>query len=127
MQSYLGRMISTALPRSSNSRLSPYTTSANPPTLATGASSGVIITTNIAGLAGAGGGGDSPSFTGSGSGPTATAGPRRISFSGIGTAGTLGDRNSSAGRDFGAGNNFVAGWDFTGTESSFTSAVLALD
>jgi hypothetical protein len=87
----------------------------------------VIITTNMAGMAGAGVGGDPPSFIGSGSGPTATAGPRPISFSGIGTAGTLGDRNSSAGIAFGARNNFVAGWGFTGTEASFTCTVLALD
>ena len=47
MQSYFGRMISTALPRSSSSRLSPPTTSPSPPTFATGVSSGVSMTTNI--------------------------------------------------------------------------------
>ena len=68
MQSYLGRMISTALPRSSSSRASPKVTSPSPPTLATGASSGVIITTNI-GLTGRGGavGGGALSTFGSGS------------------------------------------------------------
>jgi len=81
----------------------------------------------MAGMAGAGGGGDPPSFTGLGSGPTSTADPRPISFSGIGTAGTLGDRNSSAGSALGAGNNFVDGWGFTGTEADFTCTVLALD
>src|SRR6267142_1896739 len=45
MQSYLGRMISTALPRSSSSRLSPKTTSPRPPAWATGAHSGATITT----------------------------------------------------------------------------------
>src|SRR5512132_1718069 len=43
MQSYFGRMISTAWPRISSSRLSPKTTSASPPTLATGASSAETI------------------------------------------------------------------------------------
>src|SRR5437016_8503277 len=47
MQSYFGRMISTELPRIANSRLSPNTTSPNPPTLATGAHSDAIITTYI--------------------------------------------------------------------------------
>src|ERR1035441_7941943 len=56
MKSYLGRMISTALPRISSSRASPYTTSARPPTLATGVSSDAIITTNMTGMAGRGGG-----------------------------------------------------------------------
>src|SRR3989442_14199192 len=55
MQSYLGRMSSTALPRSSNSRLRPNATSASPPTLATGANSGVIMTMNMAGTTGGGG------------------------------------------------------------------------
>src|SRR2546422_10876735 len=55
MQSYLGRMSSTALPRSSNSRLRPNATSASPPTLATGANYGVIMTMNMAGTTGGGG------------------------------------------------------------------------
>ena len=38
-------MISTVCPRRANSRLSPATTSASPPTLASGASSGVTCTT----------------------------------------------------------------------------------
>src|SRR5215472_5619572 len=44
MQSYLGSRISTELPRISNSRLSPNTTSPKPPTLATGAHSEATIT-----------------------------------------------------------------------------------
>src|SRR5215472_5724104 len=44
MQSYLGSRISTELPRISNSRLSPNTTSPRPPTLATGAHSEATIT-----------------------------------------------------------------------------------
>ena len=48
MQSYFGRMISTEWPRISSSRLSPNTTSASPPTLATGASSADTITMYMA-------------------------------------------------------------------------------
>src|SRR5450631_1492413 len=48
MQSYLGRMMSTAWPRVSNSRLRPKTTSPNPPACATGAHSEATITTNTA-------------------------------------------------------------------------------
>src|ERR1035441_7215950 len=48
MQSYFGTMISTAWPRSSNSRLSPNMTSPNPPACATGAHSLATITTNTA-------------------------------------------------------------------------------
>jgi len=81
----------------------------------------------MAGMAGASGGGDSPFFTGSVSCPTATADPRPISFSGIGTAGTLGDRNSSAGGAFGNGKAFVEDSGFTGTEASFTIPGFALD
>ena len=47
MQSYFGSMISTAWPRISSSRLRPNTTSARPPTLATGAHSDAIITMYI--------------------------------------------------------------------------------
>src|ERR1035441_8439826 len=65
MQSYLGRMISTALPRISNSRASPYTTSARPPTLGTGVSPHAINTTNMAGMAGRGGGAASRAGVGS--------------------------------------------------------------
>src|SRR5450759_4229119 len=46
MQSYVGRMISTAWSRFSNSRLRPKTTSPNPPACATGAHSEATITTN---------------------------------------------------------------------------------
>src|SRR5664279_5143410 len=48
MQSYLGRMMSTAWPRVSNSRLRPKTTSPNPPACATGAHSEATITMNTA-------------------------------------------------------------------------------
>jgi hypothetical protein len=48
MQSYLGRMISTAWPRFSSSRLRPKTTSPNPPACATGAHSEATITMNTA-------------------------------------------------------------------------------
>src|SRR5512147_1343306 len=48
MQSYFGRMISTAWPRTSSSRVKPKTTSASPPTLATEASSAEIITMYMA-------------------------------------------------------------------------------
>ena len=48
MQSYFGRMISTAWPLTSSSRLRPNTTSASPPTLATGASSAETITMYMA-------------------------------------------------------------------------------
>src|SRR6516225_2878196 len=45
MLAYFGRMISTAFPLSSSSRLSPATASPSPPALATGAHSAVTITT----------------------------------------------------------------------------------
>ena len=45
MLAYLGRMISTAFPRSSSSRLRPDTISPSPPALAAGAHSGATITT----------------------------------------------------------------------------------
>src|ERR671931_884072 len=45
MQSYFGRTISTAFPRSSSSRRNPHTTSPRPPAWTTGAHSGAIITT----------------------------------------------------------------------------------
>jgi len=45
---YFGRMISTAFPRNSSSRLRPDTTSPSPPALAAGAHSGATITTYIA-------------------------------------------------------------------------------
>src|ERR1035441_7874201 len=48
MQSYLGRMMSTAWPRFSSSRLRPKTTSPNPPACATGAHSEATITMNTA-------------------------------------------------------------------------------
>ena len=44
MPEYFGRMISTACPRISSSRLSPNTTSPSPPALAAGAHSGATIT-----------------------------------------------------------------------------------
>src|ERR1039457_103564 len=47
MQSYFGKIISTKLPLMDSSYDSPCTTSPSPPTLATGAHSGVIITTYI--------------------------------------------------------------------------------
>src|SRR5437762_754993 len=101
MQSYLGRKTSTALPRSSSSRLSPYTTSAKPPTLAAGASSGVIITTNMAGMDGAGGAGgsiiDFTFFSCSGSESLTPANPRTIASSEICKAAGPGDRSGSAG------------------------------
>src|SRR5450755_3720894 len=46
MQSYLGRMMSTAWPRFSSSRLRPKMTSPNPPACATGAHSVATITMN---------------------------------------------------------------------------------
>ena len=48
MQSYFGKMISTAWSRSSSSRLSPKTTCPSPPACATGAHSDATITTNTA-------------------------------------------------------------------------------
>src|SRR5215470_16227217 len=45
MLAYFGRMISTAFPLISSSRLRPDTTSPSPPALATGAHSGATITT----------------------------------------------------------------------------------
>src|SRR6516164_7236911 len=45
MLAYFGRMISTAFPLSSSSRLRPATASPSPPALATGAHSAVTITT----------------------------------------------------------------------------------
>src|SRR6516162_3592572 len=48
MLAYFGRMISTACPRSSSSRLRPETTSPSPPALAAGAHSGATITTYTA-------------------------------------------------------------------------------
>src|SRR5215467_11288838 len=47
---YFGRMISTAFPRISSSRLRPDTTSPRPPALAAGAHSGATITTYTAHL-----------------------------------------------------------------------------
>lgn len=127
MQSYLGRMISTALPRSSNSRLNPKTTSARPPTLATGANSGAIITINMAGMNRAGGGGAScaPSsfFFASGSGFAFSSGASQIASSEIGanpeTAG-FGDRICSAGRTAGHALS-VVGSGFTGAAASFAT------
>jgi hypothetical protein len=48
MLAYFGKMISTAFPRSSSSRLSPDTTSPSPPAFAAGAHSGATIATYIA-------------------------------------------------------------------------------
>src|SRR5216117_785559 len=129
MQSYLGKMTSTALPRSSNSRLSPYTTSARPPTLAAGASSGAMITINIAGMDGAYGGGasttDSSFFTRSAPGSLIRASPRTISSSEIGTVAGPGDRGCFEGRTARFGVFWpVDGWGFNGASFATTNSAL---
>src|SRR5438477_7447475 len=129
MQSYLGKMTSTALPRSSNSRLSPYTTSARPPTLAAGASSGAMITIDMAGMDGAGAGGasttDSSFFTRSAAGSLIPANPRTISSSEIGAADGPGDRSCFEGRIAGSGMSWpVEGWGFNGAPFASTNPAL---